>query len=63
MSIGGYIKETRAEMKHVSWPTKKQAVVFSVVVVGLSLVTAAFLGAFDILFSLGVDKLLIIFAA
>jgi len=63
MSISGYIKETRAEMKHVSWPTKKQAIVFSVVVIGLSLVTAAFLGAFDILFSLGVDKLLMMFAA
>lgn len=46
-----YIKETRAELKHVSWPTRKQAIVFTVVVIVISLITAAYLGAFDYIFT------------
>ncbi len=46
-----YLKETRAELKHVSWPTRKQALVFTVVVIVISLVTAFYLGAFDYVFT------------
>lgn len=51
MKLGEYIKETRAELKHVSWPTRRQAIVFTVVVIVISLVTAAYLGAFDYVFT------------
>ncbi|OGG47317.1 preprotein translocase subunit SecE [Candidatus Kaiserbacteria bacterium RIFCSPHIGHO2_01_FULL_49_13] len=51
MSITNYLKETRSELKHVSWPTRRQAVVFSTLVVGISLVTAFFLGIFDFIFT------------
>ena len=51
MSLINYLKETRSELKHVSWPTRRQAVVFSVLVVGISLLTAAFLGLFDFIFT------------
>ena len=51
MRLGEYIKETRAELKHVSWPTRRQATVFTVVVIVISLVTAAYLGAFDYVFT------------
>ncbi|MDO8594827.1 MAG: preprotein translocase subunit SecE [bacterium] len=47
-----YFKETRAELKHVTWPTRKQAIVYTVVVILISLGTAAYLGAFDYLFSI-----------
>ena len=46
-----YFREVRAEMKHVSWPTRRQATVFTVVVIVISLVTAAYLGAFDYVFT------------
>lgn len=46
-----YIKETRAELKHVAWPTRKQAVTYTAVVILISLVTAAYLGAFDYIFT------------
>jgi len=49
-----YLKETKAELKHVSWPSKNQAVLFTVVVVVFSIVVAAFLGAFDFLFTMGI---------
>lgn len=49
--LAEYIKETRAELKHVSWPTRRQAAVFTAVVIVISLLTAAYLGAFDYLFT------------
>ena len=53
-----YIKETRAEMKHVSWPTRKQAIVFTAVVIAVSLLTALYLGLFDFVFT-GILRLVI----
>jgi len=50
--IGEYLKETKGELKHVSWPTKNQAILFTVIVVVFSIVTAAFLGAFDYIFAM-----------
>jgi preprotein translocase subunit SecE len=48
--LGEYLKETKGELKHVSWPTKNQAILFTVIVVVFSIVVAAFLGAFDYVF-------------
>jgi len=45
-----YIREVRAEMKHVSWPTRNQAVVYTIVVVAVSFATAAYLGLWDYVF-------------
>ncbi len=51
MKITEYIKETRAEMAHVTWPTRKQAVLYAVAVVAISVVIAFLLGAFDYIFA------------
>lgn len=45
-----YIKETKVELRHVSWPTKKQATILTVAVIIISLLTAAYLGLLDELF-------------
>jgi preprotein translocase subunit SecE len=50
MGIKQYINETKAEMQHVTWPTKKQAVVYTVIVIVLSLIVSAYLGVFDSIF-------------
>lgn len=42
-----YLKDTRAEMKHVSWPTKRQAAVSTALVIAISIVVALYLGALD----------------
>lgn len=52
--LGEYLKETKGELKHVSWPTRDQAILFTVIVVVFSLVVAIFLGAFDFIFTMGV---------
>lgn len=51
MKLAEYIKETRAEMTHVSWPTRRQAISYAVAVVVVSLGTALLLALFDFIFS------------
>ena len=51
MQLIEYIKDVRAELVHVKWPTKKATFNFSLVVVALSILTAMYLGAFDFLFA------------
>jgi preprotein translocase subunit SecE len=53
-----YFKDTRSEMKQVKWPTREEAIRYTLVVIVLSIVVAALLGAFDFLGSLGLSKLL-----
>jgi preprotein translocase subunit SecE len=42
-----YIRATRGELKHVSWPTQKQTIVFTVLVILVSIVTSIYLGILD----------------
>ncbi len=51
MSLLDYVRETRGELKHVSWPTRQQAIAFSIIVIMLSVGLALFLGLFDYIFS------------
>ncbi|MCK5059953.1 MAG: preprotein translocase subunit SecE [Candidatus Pacebacteria bacterium] len=59
MSIIDYIKETRSELRHVSWPTRRQTIAFTMIVIAISLATAFFLGFFDFVFSFILGKLII----
>lgn len=59
MGLIEYIKDTRGEMKHVSWPTKKQAVLYTVLVVVVSIGVALFLGLADFSFSNLLGKIII----
>ncbi|MDO8510172.1 MAG: preprotein translocase subunit SecE [bacterium] len=61
MGVVNYVKETKGELKHVSWPTRRQAIGYTVLVIAVSLVTAFYLGLFDFLFSLGLEEVLKIF--
>ncbi len=49
--IGNYVRDTAAEMKHVKWPTQKQAMVYTALVIGVSAIVAVYLGATDYLFT------------
>jgi len=59
MSLINYIKETRGELKHVNWPTRKQATNYTFLVIIISLATALILGVFDFLFSSGIEKIIL----
>lgn len=58
MSITGYLKEIRAELGRITWPTRKQAVWFTILVIVISVVLAYMLGFFDFLFSRGLETIL-----
>lgn len=49
--IINYFKESREELKKVVWPTKQELFRHTLIVIGVSLATAAFLGVFDYGFS------------
>jgi len=49
--IKKFFGEARQELRHVNWPTRKEAIRLTAVVVILSVGIAVFLGAFDYLFS------------
>ncbi len=51
MGLAEYIKETRGELKHVSWPTRQQATVFTIIVIIISIGLSLYLGLLDALFS------------
>ena len=59
MSLITYLKDTQGELKHVSWPTRRQAIVFTVVVVIVSIFVSFFLGFFDYLVKLVLTKFVI----
>ncbi len=52
MKINDYLKEVKAEMAHVSFPTRKQTMMFTGVVIVLSLAVAAYLGLVDYIFKM-----------
>ncbi|HEY4512666.1 MAG TPA: preprotein translocase subunit SecE [Candidatus Paceibacterota bacterium] len=54
--IGNYLKEVKAEMAHVSWPTRKQTILFTGVVIALSLGMAIYLGLVDYIFNLALGN-------
>jgi preprotein translocase subunit SecE len=51
-----YIKDTRAEMRHVNWPTRSQAIGYTLVVIAISLAIAAYLGFLDWLFQVLIQR-------
>jgi len=49
--ISNYLKESIEEMKKVTWPTKKETYNYTILVIGISLGVAIFLGALDYIFT------------
>ncbi len=46
-----YFKETRAELKKVTWPTRQEALNLTLIVVAFTIFMAAFLGIIDYIFA------------
>lgn len=51
-----YLKGTKVELGYVNWPTKRQTVNFTLLVIGVSLFVAFFLGFFDKLFTFLIER-------
>ncbi|MFA5184636.1 MAG: preprotein translocase subunit SecE [Patescibacteria group bacterium] len=51
--LTAYFQESLAEMKKVTWPTKKETYNYTLLVIGISLGVAIFLGVLDYIFAAG----------
>ena len=45
--ISSFVEESRAEFRRINWPTMRETVRLTTVVIGMYLCVAAFLGAID----------------
>ncbi|MBI3638135.1 preprotein translocase subunit SecE [Candidatus Wolfebacteria bacterium] len=53
-----YIQESRQEFGRVNWPTKQETIRLTLIVIGISIGVAAFLGLLDFIFSYLLQKFL-----
>lgn len=53
-----YIKESKEELKKVTWPTRRETVKHTLIVIGVCAVVAAFLGLADYLLNIGLTKII-----
>ena len=53
-----YVRGVREELQKVTWPTRKQATRYSVLVVVISTIVAIFFTVLDLIFNLGLEQLL-----
>lgn len=53
-----YIKASIEEMKKVTWPTKNETYNYTLLVVGISVALAVFLGSVDYLFTKGLELII-----
>ncbi|KKS35372.1 MAG: Preprotein translocase, SecE subunit [Parcubacteria group bacterium GW2011_GWD2_42_14] len=56
--IINYLRATRGELKHVSWPTQKQTTIFTILVIIISILTSAYLGLLDAGLTRALDSIL-----
>jgi preprotein translocase subunit SecE len=55
--ISKYIRETRGELRKVTWPTREESQRLTAIVLGVTIAMAVFLGLLDFIFSRGVQAL------
>lgn len=53
-----FLKEARIELSKVVWPTRKELVRHTLIVIGMSLATAAFLGVLDYILNVILEKVI-----
>ena len=51
-----YLKESKEELQKVSWPTRQTTINHTLVVIGVSVAVAIFLGGIDFLLSLALQS-------
>ncbi|MDD5341210.1 MAG: preprotein translocase subunit SecE [Patescibacteria group bacterium] len=56
--ISNYIRESIAELKKVTWPTRKQTVNYTLLIIGISLGLALFIGIVDYILTMGFQQVI-----
>lgn len=53
-----FLKEVKAELKNVTWPSREKTMYSTIAVLIVSVGVAYYLGFFDYIFSLGLERIL-----
>ena len=56
--LTSYLKDVRVELGKVNWPTREQTTRYTLLVIGVCLAVAVFLGGLDYLFSFLLKKVI-----
>jgi len=52
-----FFQEVKMEMKKVNWPTKKETIRYTLIVIAISIAVAIYLGGLDFIFTTILNKL------
>ncbi|HEY9585654.1 MAG TPA: preprotein translocase subunit SecE [Candidatus Paceibacterota bacterium] len=58
MGLIDYLRETKGELRHVTWPTRQQTINYTIIVLLISIGTGLLLGLLDYLFSQGLHYII-----
>lgn len=51
----GFVGEVIAELKKVAWPTRKDTIKLTLIVIGISLIIGLYIGIIDVLLTKGLE--------
>ncbi|HHE67501.1 MAG TPA: preprotein translocase subunit SecE [Candidatus Parcubacteria bacterium] len=54
-----FLKEVKMEIKKVNWPTRQETIKYTLIVIGVSLGVAFYLGFLDFIFTFLINKFII----
>jgi len=54
--IISFLKEVRLEMKKVNWPSRQETTKYTLIIIGVCVVVAIYLGGLDLLFTSLLEK-------
>lgn len=57
-NIQKFLSEVRAELNKVKWPSQKEAIKLTVIVLGVSVILGAYIGAVDLLLTKVIERFL-----
>jgi len=58
--IISFLKEVRQEMKKVNWPSRQETTKYTLIIIGVCVVVAIYLGGLDLLFTSLLEKFILI---
>jgi len=58
-SIATFLKETRNELRHVVWPSRRRTILYTIIIIVLSLLLGYLLNGFDVGFQALLSGLLV----
>lgn len=58
MKLVTYVKDSIAELKKVTWPTKRQTMMYTIIVLAMSIGMAILFSVLDQIFNIGLKNLI-----